>query len=97
MSHANDSAPAVISYSRTKPRLPWKSYLCGVLTVPAIYVLIYVVLRASGVFHPYYSQGSWEIDGGTGIVIVDLPFVPAAIAEGEFHNRLRWLAEPSGG
>jgi hypothetical protein len=90
-------SPAVISYSRSKPRWPWKAYFCGVLTVPTLYVSIYLALRAGGVFHAYYSQGSWEIEGGTGIVCLDFAFIPAAIAEAEFHNRLRWLPEPSGG
>ena len=67
------------------------------MTTPAVYLLFYTVLRVTGVFHAYYSQGSWEIEGGTGIYVVDVPFFPLMMMEGDLQNRLRWLPEPTGG
>jgi hypothetical protein len=86
-----------LEYSTLRRRWPWKPYLLGVLTTPAAYLLLYVVLRFTGVFYTYYSQGSWEIEGGTGIYVIDMPFFPLAVMEGDLHNRLRWLREPTGG
>src|SRR5687768_11076497 len=81
----------------TKSRRPWKPFVLGVLTTPAAYLLLYAVLRLSGSFHTYYTQGSWEIEGGTGIHFVDTVLFPLATLEGDLHNRLRWLPEPPGG
>ena len=72
-------------------------YLVGVVTTPAVYLLLYAILRLTGVFHAYYSQGSWEIEGGTGVYIVVVAFFPLAVMEGDLPNRLRWLPEPTGG
>jgi hypothetical protein len=97
MQHGAMDTSEILAYARSRPRLPWRPYILGLLTVPVLYVLLYLVLRACGVFHAYYSQGSWAIDGGTGIYVVDLPFLPAAIAEADLQNRLRLLPEPTGG
>src|SRR3954468_14348889 len=97
MQHAPNAAPEVLSYSRTRPRLSWKPYVLGVLTTPALYVVAYVLLRACGVFYPFYNQGGWDIDGSTGIFAVDVAFLPATFAEANLQSRLRWLAEPTGG
>ena len=86
-----------LDYTAAPRRRPWRAYLLGVVTTPALYLLLYLVLRGTGVFHAYYSQGSWEIDGGTGIHVIDLPFLPLVIMEGDLHNRLRLLPEPTGG
>lgn len=89
--------PEVMPYSPTKSRMAWRPFVLGVLATPMLYLLLYTLLRVFGVFSPYYSQGSWEIEGGTGIALIDIPFLPAAIAEAELQNRLRWLDEPTGG
>lgn len=97
MHHPAGATSPSLEYSTSERRRLWKPYVLGVVTTPAIYLLLYAVLRVTGVFHAYYSQGSWEIEGGTGIYIVDLPFFPLAVMEGNLHNRLRWLPEPTGG
>jgi hypothetical protein len=86
-----------LEYSTLRRRWPWKPYILGVVTTPVVYLLLYVILRVTGVFHAYCSQGSWEIEGGTGIYIVDVPFFPLAVMEGDLQNQLRWLPEPTGG
>jgi hypothetical protein len=97
MHHPPEPTSTALDYSTLRHRRPWKPYLLGVVTTPAAYLLVYAILRFTGVFYPYYSQGSWEIDGGTGVVIVDRSFFPLAVIEGELHSRLRWLPEPTGG
>ena len=86
-----------LKYSKQRRRWPWKEYVLGVVTTPIVYLLLYAILRVTGVFHAYYSQGSWEIEGGTGIYLVDMPFLPLVAMEGDLQNRLRWLPEPTGG
>lgn len=86
-----------LDYSTRRPHRPWKAYILGVLTIPVVYLLLYAVLRLTGVFYAYYSQGNWEIDGGTRIDVVDVWFIPLAITETKLQNRLRWLPEPTGG
>jgi hypothetical protein len=97
MSRQAETSPKPLAYSTPKTRRPWKVFLLGVLTTPAAYLLLYLVLRATGVYHAYYSQGSWEIEGWTGIYILDVPFFPMKIFESNLQNRLRWLREPTGG
>lgn len=92
-----EAASKVLSYSRTRPRFPWKAYFLGVLTGPALYALLYLLLRICGVFYPFYNQVGWDIDGSTGSYVVDLTFRPATIVEANLQNRLRWLPEPTGG
>jgi hypothetical protein len=87
----------LLDYPAAPRRRPWRAYLLGVATTPALYLLLYLVLRGTGVYYAYHSQGSWEIDGGTGIYLLDVPFLPLAFMEGDLHNRLRWLPEPTGG
>ena len=65
--------------------------------MPVVYLVAYCLLRLSGVYYAYYSQGSWEIEGGTGIPVVDMAFFPTAVIEGSVQNKLRWLKEPTGG
>jgi hypothetical protein len=84
-----------LEYSTLRRRWPWKPYALGVLTLPTFYFLLYLILRFAGAFHAYYSQGSWEIEG-TGIYIVDVPFLPLLLMEGDVQNHLRWLKEPTG-
>ena len=86
-----------LPYAPSPPRRPGKSFLLGLLAAPAIYLLLYALLRGTGLFHAYYSQGSWEIEGGTGLYLVDVAFRPLATFEADLQNRLRWLPEPSGG
>ena len=87
----------LLEYSRLRRRWPWKPYLLGLATTPAIYLLLYGVLRLTGAYYTFFNQGSWEISGGTGVYAVDLSFLPLAVIEGDLHNRLRWLPEPTGG
>jgi hypothetical protein len=94
---AEATTSPVLNYSTLRRRWPWKPYILGVVTAPTVYLLLYAILRVTGVFHAYYSQGSWEIEGGTGIQIVDVPCIPLTITEGKLQNRLRWLPEPTGG
>jgi hypothetical protein len=86
-----------LTISTNSIRRPWRVYLLGVLTAPAAYLLLYIALRVTGVFHPYYSQGSWEIEGGTGVRFLDVSFMPLTIFETDLQYRLRWLREPTGG
>jgi hypothetical protein len=97
MHHSADATSPSLEYSTLRRRWPWKPYILGVLTTPLVYLMLYAILRVTGAFHPYYSQGSWEIEGGTRIYIVDVAFFPLAVMEGDLQNRLRWLPEPTGG
>lgn len=83
--------------SLPQQRLAWKSFLIGTACVPIAYVLLYLLLRITGVFYAYYSQGSWEIEGGTRFYYVDIWFVPLVMIETDVQNYLRWLPEPTGG
>jgi hypothetical protein len=94
---ASDAPSASLEYSTLRRRLPWKPYLLGVATLPAIYLARYVLLRCCGVYYPFYNQGGWEIDGTTNSLVIDVAFFPARIVEMNLHNRLRWLPEPTGG
>lgn len=87
----------VLWYARIRRPIPWKPILLGGAALPWLYVLVYVVLRVSGVFHLFYNQGGWEIDGSTGIVAIDVTFLPAMIVEADCQSRLLWLPEPTGG
>ena len=86
-----------LEYSTLKQRMPWKPYVLGLLTPPLLYLLAYALLRITGVIYPYYSQGSWEMEGGTGVYVIDIWFLPLVLLEGDFHNHFRWLSEPGGG
>ena len=86
-----------LDYATRRPRRSWKSVLLRLLVLPLAYVSLYIALRAAGVFHAYYSQGSWEIEGGTGIGMVDISLLPLALNEARFHNYVHWLPEPAGG
>ena len=92
-----DATSNALDYSTLRHCRPWKLYLLGVATTPAVYLLMYALLRLTGVYYPYFSQGSWAIDGSTRVAIVDLSFFPLAVIEADLHNRLRWLPEPTGG
>ena len=91
MHHPADAISPSLEYSTLRRRLPWKPFILGMLTTPVVYLVLYAILRVTGVFHAYYTQGSWEIEGGTGIYIVDVPFLPLALMEGDLQNRHRWL------
>ncbi|HEX8340561.1 MAG TPA: hypothetical protein VF624_06590 [Tepidisphaeraceae bacterium] len=97
MHHPDPAASPPLEYATPRRRRPRRPYVLAVTSVALAYLLLYVALRVTGVFYPYYSQGGWEIDGGTGIYAVDIPFLPLAILEGGAHNRLRWLPVPAGG
>jgi hypothetical protein len=85
-----------LSYSPTSWCPRRKRHVCAALALPALYVTTYVLLRACGVFYPFYNQGGWEIDCSTRISAVDVFFLPAASAEEDLQNRLRWHEEPRG-
>jgi len=89
-------APDVLSYSQLRRGPRWKAYLCGVAALPVLYVLSYIMLRACGVFYPFYNQGGREMDGGTGIYAVDVVFFPAAMTAECVQDRMKWLPEPTG-
>jgi hypothetical protein len=96
MSSEANSVSRTLEYSTTKRRLPWMPYLAGVLTVPALYLFTYVLLRVCGAYYLFYNQGGWEMDGSVGY-LVDTIFFPAVVVECDVHDRLRWLQPPSGG
>lgn len=87
----------ICPYAKNQSVLLWRPFLLGVAAVPSVYVLVYITLRLCGVYHLFYNQGGWEIDGGNGVYIVDVTFLPATIMEADCQNRLRWLREPGGG
>ena len=91
-----DATASALQYATRRRRWLGEPYVLAVLTAPAAYLVLYVVLRATGVFYAYYSQGSWEIET-TGIYAIDMTFIPLVVIEGDLHNRLRWLPEPTGG
>jgi len=86
-----------IDYAEPLPPRRLKRTLWAVSIVPLIYISAYFVFRVSGVYYAYWSQGSWEIEGGTGITAVDILFFPACLAEGAVLNNLHLLKVPSGG
>ena len=76
----------------------WRAYLIGATSVPVLYLALYLLLRVGGVYYPYYSQGSWEMDGGTNIYFVDLAYLPLIFVENEFQAHFDWFYEqPTGG
>ena len=97
MHHPPEPAVQQLAYSPLTRRWPVKAYLLGLVTLPLLYVVVYLLLRASGAYHPYFSQGSWEIEGTSHVYLLDVAYFPAMIIEGDIQNRLRWLREPSGG
>lgn len=97
MHHPADATSSSLEYSTPPRRWAWKPYLVGVATLPAIYLVTYVLLRLCGVYYPFFNQGSWDIDGTTHVYVLDLAFGPATMIEAEIQNRLRWLREPTGG
>jgi hypothetical protein len=97
MEQPTDTTSHSLEYSTLRPRWAWKAYVLGIGTTPVVYLLLYTILRVTGVFHTHYSQGSWEIEGGTGVYVVDAAFFPPAAMEGDLQNWLRWLPEPTGG
>jgi hypothetical protein len=92
-----DSSSHPLPYARIRFRPPWKAFLLGVVSFPAIYIAAYMVLRLCGVFYPFYNQGGWDIDGTTHVYLLDVVFMPANIIECDVQNRLHWLREPGGG
>lgn len=86
---------STIAYSpQRRRRGRWK--ICAIGTL-VLYVLGYAILRFTGVYYAYYSQGSWEISGDTGIVFIDVGFLPMCWCEDAVLNQVRLLPEPTGG
>jgi hypothetical protein len=77
-------------------RIP-RSLAFGIISPPSLYLAAYFAFRLSGVFHLFYNQGGWEMDGSTGVTVIDIAFAPIAMAELDFENRVHVLREPSGG
>ncbi len=80
--------------------LPWRwalvGYALGMFTLPVVYLLVYFLLRLSGVYYPSWSQGSWdEIDGTTNVFVLDVLFLPAEVFEVQLANRYHFLKEPT--
>lgn len=93
---ADTSSPS-LEYATPHRCKRWKLYLLGVATLPALYLVTYVLLRLCGVYYPFFNQGGWDIDGTTHVHVLDLAFAPATQAEADIQNRLHWLREPTGG
>jgi hypothetical protein len=90
-------APTALKLIPPRRRRHWIVPLAATVLPVVAYVLTYVVLRAAGVYYPFYNQGSWDIDGTTHVTAIDVVFVPALLVEQELQNSLRWLPEPTGG
>jgi hypothetical protein len=86
---------STLHYEPPKPRRKRLRVLLAAL--PLLYLSTYATLRVSAVYYLFFDQGSWEVEGGTGLRIVDFIFLPAILTESEIQNRLRWLPEPKGG
>jgi hypothetical protein len=74
--------------------------LTGFVALTSLHLLAYVLLRVGGVFYAFYNQGYGDIDGGTGILWLDLSFLPYVLMEGMIHVQLDawgWMPHPSGG
>jgi len=89
----NESDLALLEYARR--RRWWRKF--GLLWAFILYMLVYAILRFSGVYYAFYNQASWEISGGTGIVAVDAAFLPLSLAEDAVLNQVPLLPEPTGG
>ena len=97
MNQPADATSPFLEYAPSRSRRLWKRYLLSLVTAPLAYILLYVALRMMGILSAYFSQGRWEIEGGTGAYIIDVAFYPMVLIEGDIQNKLRWLPEPSGG
>ena len=86
-----------LGYSSAAGRRRWRAYLLGLFTLPLAYLLLYSLLRVTGVYRVYFSQGSWEIEGSARLHLIDVAYLPMISLEGDMKNWLRWLPEPSGG
>ncbi len=88
----------MLTYLTDARPFKWKRYALAGLFLPCIYVLTYLSLRLTGVYHLFWNMGDWDaMDGSTRIEIVDRAFAPAAEIELRLQNRLKWVPEPSGG
>lgn len=97
MSIRRDAPPAPLSYF-TPARLPRiVRHARWLPALPILYLAAYVTLRLLGVYHLFYNQGGWEMDGTTRVSAIDSAFAPAAFAETDSENKLSLLREPSGG
>ena len=73
-------------------------YLLGMLTFPTIDLLGYALLRVTGVYYPYWSQGSCdEIDGTCHVYLIDVATLPMRELEVELDSKLHYIRPPSGG
>ena len=57
-------------------------YIIGMSTLVFLYLVNYAILRFSGIYSPYYSQGSWAIEvnpifhgDGDSVSNIDLAFL----------------------
>ena len=87
---------STLDYASAPRTLPWKRGVLGVASMLLVYILVYFILRLTGVYHLFYNQGGWEMDGGTNISFVDGCYVPMVFIEQDLQNRLRWTEEPTG-
>jgi|GEM_PF-6255073 len=60
MHHPADATSPSLEYSTLRRRWQWKPYLLGVATLPAFYLVTYIMLRVCGVYYPFFNQGSWD-------------------------------------
>ena len=70
------------------------------LSLPAAHFALYVLLRLTGVYYAFFDQGWGDIDGETGVLLIDLSFMPYMLVVGQFHHALDqwgWMEQPTGG
>lgn len=91
-SRANRRLTLRYAVRRGRTRYRCRSSLALVLSIGC--VALYLVLRMTGVFYPYYSQGNWQIESRS---IIAVAFLPPLLLETHVQNWLRWLPEPDGG
>ena len=57
-------------------------FLFVVAALALLYDGTYGVLRLTGVYYPFFDQGSWEIEGSTGIDVIDEAFRGGVVGGG---------------
>ena len=63
-----------------------------------VYLVSYLLLRVSGVYHLFWNQGDWDsIDGSVGFWPIDLLFLPMMLIELFLQNAFHLTPPPSGG
>ncbi len=67
----------------------------GLLTLPAIELVLYIVLRYTGTFWFEYHQGSWDLCSSAPPVM-EVFCAPMGYAEESLRNYLRCAKEPTG-